>query len=54
MREDEPGHLNSFLVDDEITKLGNCVSPRTNKPGFPLCGMTGKTFGGYLLPGKFN
>ena len=46
-------HLNSFLVD-EITKLGNCVSAETHKPGFPLCGMTGKTFVGYLLPGKFN
>ena len=43
-------HLNSFLVD-EITKLGNCVSPGASKPGFPLCGVTGKT---YLLPGKFN
>ena len=53
MRENEPGHLNSFLVD-EITKLGNCVSPVANKPGFLLCGMTGKTFIGYLLPGKFN
>ena len=51
--ENEPAHLNSFLVD-EITKLWNCVSPGTNKPGFPLCGMAEKTFIGYLLPGKFN
>ena len=29
----EPGHLNSFPID-EITKLGNCVSPGTNKPDF--------------------
>ena len=53
MRENERGHLNSSLVD-EITKLGNCVSPGTNKPGFPLCGMAEKVFTGYLLPGKLN